>query len=331
MTSHDPDRVPLLGRLVAVLADRHEVAATFAVTVLLEDDSVARPFTTWLANQAGVGLPEQLTYRCELALDGGRVDVAGEDGDTVRVACEAKFGALLESGQLADYAGAAPEALVVVLVPENRRDEAQRALDPVVADRSRSGVVLTWEQVCDALVDAGADACDVAQLRALCRAAASVDVAALREGDLGAGRDHRLDDLDRIAEQVTQQLHDLLGARRVNPTGRWGGGFIGKYRFVEPTGSRGVTFAVGVRAHEQAPDTPFWMRWHRDTGRDAGVVDAIEERLRQHNQTATREEDHGHLWMPLHPPLGVGGQEIVRQLVDQARKLHEITRPAIGC
>lgn len=331
MTTPNPDRVPLLGRLIPRLADRHEMTATFALTVLLRDDSVACEFTRWLADRARVVLPEQLTYRWELPLDGGCVDVAGEDVSTVRVACEAKFGAPLGSGQLAHYADAAPEALVVVLVPENRSDEAQQTLDPVVAARSRTGVVVTWEQVCEALADAGADACDVDQLRALCQAAASLDVAALREEDLGAGRDHRLDDLVRIAEQVTQRLHDLLGSGRVNPTGRWGGGFIGEYRYVEPTGCQGVNFAVGVRAHEQAPHTPFWMRWHRDTGRDADVVGAIEERLRQNDQTATRDEDHGHLWMPLHPQLGVGGQEIVRQLVDQARELHEITRPAIGC
>jgi hypothetical protein len=326
--------VPLLGRLIRFVADRHEVMATFAVCVLLEDDGVAGRFTAWLAQQGGVELPAHLTYRAEASLGDGRVDIAGEDGQTMWVVCEAKFGAPLGRAQLAAYADATPRALLVVIVPEPRRSEGQAVLDQVLAERSgRNGVVVSWEQVCDALADAGAGAGDVEQLRALCRASAELDVAPLREEDLGAGRLDRRNDLERIAEQVTLRLHARLSSGRVYPTGEWGGGFTGKYRYVAPIRCGDVNFAVGVRAYDQTFErprrTPFWMRWHRDTGHDTGVTDAIEDALRQAGEDPTRDED-GHLWMPLHPRLGVGGEAIVEQLVGRALELHEITRPPPG-
>jgi hypothetical protein len=137
------------------------------------------------------------------------------------MACEAKFGAPLGGAQLAAYADAAPLALlVVVVVRESRLSEAQEVLGGVPAGRGgRNGVVLSWAQVCDAIADAGAEAGDAEQLRALCRAAAGLDVAPLRDKDLGASRHDRLDDLHRLTEQVPQRLHEHSSTRdRCPPT-----------------------------------------------------------------------------------------------------------------
>jgi hypothetical protein len=78
------------------------------------------------------------------------------------------------------------------------------------------------------------------------------------------------------------------------------------YRYVARTGCRQVNFVTEKRAHEQAFETPFWMCWHRDTGRDAGVLEAVEGALRQAGEAPIR--DQGHVWVSLRPPLGVGGK-----------------------
>lgn len=171
--SDDFSRTPLLGRLVedGPVSGQGEVVATFGLTALLEDDAVGARFTDWLEERGRVALPDTLTYVPEAAVPSGRVDIAGIEDGTWQVICEAKFGEPLTAAQIDSYLADAPGArLLVLLVPEKRRGEAEALSSASYADRAT--LIVSWGEVCDALIECGANECDVAQLRSLCNVAA---------------------------------------------------------------------------------------------------------------------------------------------------------------
>lgn len=312
----------LLGRLVqrGFGAGQLEVMATFALTALLEEEDTARDFTAWLADKGAVSLPADIQYVAEAAVPGGRVDIAGFDAEVMRVVGEAKFDAEITAAQVRHYLQAAPDAqLLVLLVPETRRRETQRVLSSLAADVA--SLVLSWEEVCDGLDATRAARTDVEQFRALCEAATGLEVAPLRQQDMGPKRTARLHDLHAITDRVSATVHHRLNGGRLYPLQRLDAdGFTG-YRYVCPAG-RDVCLAVGVRTYETAPDGPLWLRWHRDTGGRRGV-DGIAHSLTRAGLDPTR--DGGHVWVHLPAPVEIGAQQVVRELTEQVIRAHEAT------
>lgn len=171
--SDEPSRIPLLGRLVehGFGTGQAEVMATFALTALLDDDAVGPQFADWLGKRGGVELPDTMTYVPEARVTSGRIDVAGLEEDGWHVICEAKFGAELTTGQIDSYVADTPGArLLVLLVPETRRREAETLL-ALAAYPDRATLVVSWDELCDALTECGANECDVEQFHSLCNVA----------------------------------------------------------------------------------------------------------------------------------------------------------------
>lgn len=321
--SNEPSRTPLLGRLVehGFGGGRAEVMATFGLTALLDDDAVGPGFTAWLGKHGGVTLPDALTYVPEVPVPSGWVDIAGFEKDAWHVICEAKFGAELTAGQIESYLADAPGAkLLFLLVPENRRREAERLLASVSLG-DLATLVMSWDDVCDALTACEADKCDVEQFRSLCRVAGGLDVAPLRPQDLKEGRQDRLADLRKLVDQASAVLHDHLSSGRLYPTQPADRqGFLSGYRYVctEPN----FCLAVGVRSHDVAPKGPFWLRWHRDTG-GGRSVDSIASALDRAGLQPVWGS--GHVWVHLEVTPDVGTRQVVRELVDQALRAHAAT------
>ena len=330
MTS-EPRR-PLLGSLVTrgFGAGSLEVMATYAVTALLHENAVAASFTQWLAHASGVTIPDSLTFRPEAPLPQGRIDIAGFLGDARIVVIEAKFGAQLTAEQLRYYLDEAGASVLVVLVPDQRRTEACNLLAGLrnrIEELAMASVVLTWDEVCDALDAAGADTCDVEQFRSLCEVAGGLDVSPLSPSDLGVGRDARQADLHRLTDATSARLHELLAEGRLNPQ-RQGDHLFSGYRYVCPTAGYGTCFAVGVRPFDLAPSGPLWLRWHRDTGSHATALRVIESAL-DRGEVTREQDDEGHLYVRLEPLTGVGGQSVVADLVEQVLRIESTVREAL--
>ena len=316
----------LLGALLqhGIVRGQPEVIATRAVVLLLEGRRVAQRLTRWLAQRGGVALADELAYRAESGVaGGGRVDIAASDDTGLQVVLEAKFGAPLGADQLLAYARALDGPLLGVLVPDHRRPQAAAALHAVEAELASmgvTGVVLTWDELMEALETAGADAGDVAQLRSLCAAAGGMDIGHFDRHALEEGRHARLDDLHAICDRVTSRLHLELAGGRVFPFQTRDGDFTG-FRYVCP--QRGAyCFAIGVRSWESAREAPIWMRWHRDTGEVSAAQ--LDERLA--NAGFTSRRDDGHVWVPLKVEPATDAPSIIDDLAAQALRLDAIAR-----
>ena len=172
----------------ASFAGQSEVLCTQGLVHLLGHPDARARFLRQTRSSAAVEVPEELVWRAEIfQQDRGQPDLEGNTADGVPVVkVEAKLDAAFSSGQLRSYveelsARGAGVVVLVVLVPGARIAEATPEISltfEVQGEAPRRPArypriaitVMSWEQVLDALDNAGlpgASACDVAQLNAM--------------------------------------------------------------------------------------------------------------------------------------------------------------------
>lgn len=318
-------------------AGRAETVCTQALAHLLGDPDADAALRALLAERSGVPLPEVLQWQPEfITADGGRVDIAGFQGEAPLVIIEGKLDHTLDAGQLRSYAAAQRQRLagapgvLAVLVPAGRVAEAWEVLGKIDLDAQRAGsavnlsgsppiaaTVVSFDEVLDQIAAKGpADSPamhEVELLRDLVGYYAALDVAPFTDKDLGEGWKARADDWEKIARRTCSQLGHHYGIRPMHagPDGpyRWR-----RYLASSPQSrSLGPNFAVGVRDPLPGHRTPVWLRWHRDTPCFADV-----QRNLQAAGTGVVEVD-GHLWFPLTPLLDHSGLVVVEQIAAAVR------------
>ncbi|KRD41333.1 hypothetical protein ASE38_17145 [Cellulomonas sp. Root930] len=237
-----------------------------------------------------------------------------------RVVVEAKIGHTLDVEQVAAYRHRLPPAggLLVVLVPEARRHEADRILTTyrtLHPDELVHLDVWTYDEVTRALADQLPNSPDVAQFAGLVAASRALDISPLTEDELREDHPGRRDDIWRVVEQASS---GLFGQRL--PAGT--DGYFEIRRFVElaplPTS---LTVGVGRKGRSSVDPQPWaWLRISDGTAY-ARVAQAVLEDL---EPGRTRREDHG-LRAPLRIPPGQWGAV----MIETVRAQIETTSSAI--
>jgi len=293
----------------------------------------ARSAMNALVTGAGLEPGESPSWYAEVrAASGARTDLECWWGEPPlpRVVIEAKLGALLSAGQIADYIpdlirrASGHDALMVVLVPTYRRGEASRVLDEALSICGQPPVraaVWSYDDVLGALTHALPGSGDLEQLRGLVEACEALDVKPFTEEELAAHAEDRRADLVWVMDQATASL--FASGERVLPSGSDAGFSWRRYFEITPGGTN---IAVGLRASSPGRSEASawaWLRIHPATpGADtAGAV------LRGTFSTARTEPDRS-TWLPLDLPAGVAGAAMVARLVEQIGEVISTLREA---
>ena len=286
---------------------------------------------------AGAGLEpgESPSWHAEVrAASGARTDLECWWGDPPlpRVVVEAKIGALLSAGQIADYiagltrriTGGDHGALMAVLVPTYRRGEASRVLGEALSICGQPSIhtaVWSYDDVLGALADVLPGSGDLEQLRGIIEACEALDVEPFTEEELAAHAEDRRADLIRVLDQATVSL--FASGERVLPSGSDADFSWRRYFTVIPGGT---DIAVGLRSSSPGRSEPggawAWLRVHPATP-NADTAGAV---LR--DTFAAQTEADGRTWLPLELPAGVAGTAMVARLVEQIGQVVSTLREA---
>ena len=339
-------RRALLGRLARLgwFARHGEVAATQAMAILLEEPQLRDALLRHLGQMTQTDLHDVRLFESELVHDDrARPDLEGRDGrGRPLVVVEAKFGAALTSGQLHAYLSyqysrldGGDRGALIVLVPSYRTPEAEAVLGTLetqpdewsASTSSVSAAVLTWDDLLavwdDAAQELPADerddvACDLRQLRELCKTMAALDVPPLGLVAAGRGLQERESDLRRLVAEATAGFPGPSG--RLIPIGMEAE--FNFYRRYIPgsSGDPDCYCAVGVVGSLAGHGTPFWIRYHRKTSSFQAVADHImASRL-----AVDARGDGGHIWLPLHVSADRSGTAIVAELLERIEEIRAI-------
>ena len=338
----------LLGHLAQFgsFSAQGELLCTQALAFFLQNETAKDALAEKLATKTGMAVRHDLTWYPEAHCedDSGRADLEGRAPDgTPSVIIEAKLGAPLSAGQLRCYAirlRSCPSGngVLVVLVPEGRVTEAQRAFSEAVGV-SDSGlaspeygsiaiVVLTWDDMFDILQgttgaqgdrELGAFQDMYKVLRGL-RFPRLANLEALRKWRL------RDEFFIRLVEHVTRRLSE---GRNVNPLasepieqeaeGLDPRGYRRRYvcRPLTPGAESNPCFSIGVRDPFEGHDTPIWLRFNRTTAQFPLIRDRLgASRFREQWEIAS-----GDIWIPLVPKLVIQDEELVSDLISQAEAI----------
>ena len=303
--------------------------------MLLEEARLREALVSHIGRAIGAKLDSVVTVLPEVVHDGlARPDLEGQDS-TGRplVVVEAKFGAELTSEQVDAYLtnqevrlDGGVQGAFVLLVPSYRKPEAESLLDALAnqADPpapSVSAGVATWDEWLDVLdqsaqefdpTEREAFRCDVRQLRALCTTMRGVDIPPLGLVAAGVEPDEREDDLRQLVDEVTRRFRFPSGT--LIPIGLETE--FGYYRRYVPGGHEDpdCCCSVGVvSGFAGGEDTPFWLRYHRDT---PGFQEVSARIMASRLATDARGEG-GHIWLPLRVSADRSGAAIVSELADQ--------------
>lgn len=340
-------RHALLGRLAALgwFTQNGEVAATQAVAMLLEEPPLRDALLRRLAQLTGTDLASVASFHAEVVHDDlARPDLEGRDGrGRPLVVIEAKFGARLTTAQLQAYMTylatrleAGVRGVLIVLVPSYREPEAEAVLGGVEihADERDSFAptvaagVLTWDELLRVWDDAAQArpehaedgvGCDLRQLRALCDTMAALDIAPLGlVATGGAGWQDREGDLQRLVDEATAGFRASSG--RLLPLGLERE--FDYYRRYIPGGlpDPDCYCAVGVIGRPADQGTPFWLRYHRETGSYQAVV----SRIMASRYAPDARGDGGHIWLPLRVSADRSGAGIIDELVEQIEEIRTV-------
>lgn len=324
-------RRPLLGSLASTpwLSTQGEVLAVQCVRFLLEDGRCEAALRRLLAARTARDMSSVLEWRAESVQDEGRPDLIGTlvGEQTPRVVLEAKFDHLITGEQIQAYArhlSAHPDPVLtalVLLVPDHRRAEAERALTSWTAEAASGTAVISWDELVESLREAAdGDASlvgDVGQFEALCETYGGRDIRPFTADEV-TGWPARAKDLKVIVDRVTAGL----STERLLPIGseadatQDGRGYYRRYVSGE-RGSEGKWMSIGIRQSRKPHDTPVWLRYHARTE----GLQAVKDRL-QAAAVPVSVAKRGHVYVPLSLPVGVSGVEVVRQLQDQVRQVH---------
>jgi hypothetical protein len=287
-----------------------------------------------LIEGAGLEPGESPSWHAEVrAASGARTDLECWWGEPPlpRVVVEAKLGALLSAGQIADYIpdlirrAGGHEALMVVLVPTYRHGEASLVLGEALSICGQPPVrtaVWSYDDVLGALADVLSGSGDLEQLRGFVEACQALDVKPFTEEELAAHAEDRRADLTRVVDQATVSL--FASGKRVQPSGSDTDFSWRRYLEITPGGAN---IAVGLRAsslgRSEAGGAWAWLRVHPSTP-SADTAGAV---LRDTFPAAQSEAD-GSTWLPLDLPTGVGGAVIMARLVEQIEQVVSSLREA---
>ncbi|WP_214056611.1 hypothetical protein [Nocardioides aquaticus] len=249
-----------------------------------------------------------------------------------RVVVEAKLGHELSVQQVRTYADDlvrrsdvdGQRSLMVVLVPEHRRREAE----DVIAQARRSDnhdllmTVWSYDQVLAALTASLGANPDLEQLRGLIQVSEALDIKPFTQAELDTKCAARHADLVRVVALASSALSNdgrrVLPSRTQDPDFEW-------MRYVEVNPDK-TCIGVGVRRSPEHLGVPswIWVRVHRGTYNAESAGRLLEEVYPGRAALLT----DGTTWMPLTVPVGVGGAAMQQALLDQ---LTEITRVLSHC
>jgi hypothetical protein len=339
-------RQALVGRLAALgwFTQDGEVAATQAVGMLLEEPPLREALLRHLSEVTATDLSSVTSFQAELVHDDlARPDLEGRDGHgRPLLVIEAKFGARLTGAQLQAYTTYLEARLeggiygaLIVLVPSYRGPEAQaildtleiRSVEPDGAAPAVTTTVLTWDDllgVLDAATQGGAHdedgiRCDLRQLRALCRTMAALDIPPLGlVATGGGGVQDREADLQRLIDEATSGFR--LPSGRLLPLALERE--FDYYRRYIPGGlpDSDCYCSVGVLGGLADPGTPFWLRYHRDTG----SYQAVASRIMASRYASDARGDGGHTWLPLRVSADRSGVGLVDELLGQIEAIRTV-------
>lgn len=332
------ERPSLLGRLVyelSWLTRQGEPTATRALAVMLEEPLLKASTLDWLGEKTGQDLSTVRKFEAErIHDDARRTDLEGLDSrERPVLIVEAKFGAAFGMGQLRDYFQDQTQRLeqsdgaLVLLVPENRRAEAQRLLDVEAGTHSIGTAVVTWGEWFDSWDHAVAKepagvrsiAADLTQLRDMAASLGGFILEPLAQASFGAAWRDREGDLRDIVGQVTLALNDSSGWL---PPITHSSGFD-PARYV-PVGNGGSWLAVGVasRFADEGTSPPIWVRFHKRTP----GFSAIKKKILASDYHERARLDDGHVWLPLRVDPGLAGPDLVSDLVHQVRAIQLVAQ-----
>lgn len=331
-------RRPILGRLAELgwFSQSGEVAATYALSVLLEETVLRVAFLDWLGRRTATDLTSVTWLRTEHAHeDGTRFDIEGLDSDVQPLlVVEAKFNAPLTIHQVRSYLEHQARSLrgstggcFVLLVPETRVGEAESVLG-AARQLEREGLpasriadaVISWDRLMELLQDAVRDlpataeslAADLVQMGALCRALSNLVIPPVNNE---YWRD-REEDLRKIIDQVTAQFSGSNGHGLPMVKGD---GFYGPYRYFHsgyPARNSAASFGLAKGFSDRA-ETALWLRFHKRTPSFAKIRDRImSSPFGEHARN-----DQGHLWLPIEVPPDAAGPALVAHLVAQIKRI----------
>jgi hypothetical protein len=306
-----------------------EVAVTRSIVYCLSLPGGSHALDGLIA-ATGVVPGDKISWRAEaIATTGVRPDIEGWWGDppVPRVVIEAKLGHDLTGQQIADYVAnlSEDEALVVVLVPEYRRREAEAILRAVTESQDwpgpqTQGTVWSYYDVMQALV-AAVDHRDVQQLGGLVEACEAMDIKPLEPKDLLNSENRRVADIQAVLDQATSTFFE---GRRTYP-GDSDRHFAWR-RYVEVL-PEWTHIAVGIRlANAPAARLWAWVRVHAST---PGATAAGEVLRRMWPETTARDRE-GNCWLSLSLPVGVSGATMVREVTTQIDAVLSALRAEVG-
>ena len=337
VSPRQPER--LLGVLaVAGLVRTPEVAVTRALAWLAGRRHVADGLAA-MVKRSGLSVESEWLWLAEVrAEDGTRTDLECVDAESSApvVVVEAKLAAAMTSEQLRHYAANQRRRLfaagwdcgvLAVLVPAHRRGEAEQKLtqaleipDDAIEESGETvtlrGAVWSFDELLEAISSGESDDPDVTQLAELIAVQAALDVPPLRQHERVRPDDPRRRDLWLIADRVSAAISPA--GSRLFPSGKDADFEWRRYVELSPGGTN---IAIGVRWHvgDDKPDeltSLLWLRVHRDTAN----AEIAAQRLARHYPNTIRDH-HGHTWLALDVPTGVGGAEVVAALIAQVERI----------
>jgi hypothetical protein len=296
----------------------------------------ARPAMNAMIAGAGLEPGEDLSWYAEVrAASGARTDLECWWGQPPlpRVVVEAKIGAPLAAGQIADYiadltrrvSGGDRDVLVVILVPPYRRGEAALVLDQALSMCGQPPIrtaVWSYDDVLGALADVLPGSGDLEQLRGFVEACEAVDVKPFTEDELAARAEDRRADLARVLDQATVSF--FASSERVLPSGSDADFSWRRYLEITPGGTN---IAIGLRTSNPGRSATggawAWLRVHPSTpGADTAGA------LLRDTFPAARSEADGCTWLPLIVPAGAAGAAMAARLVEQIEQVVSALREA---
>ncbi len=334
----------ILGAFASRVSGGGEVFTVAALKWVIDDPDLETAFREFISSQAGVDAGAPCDWLLEATQDDSdRPDMeARRDGLPV-MKVEAKLGAPVGPDQVMSYARdqreriSAVEAsgLVALLVPENRRVEANNVFDacdagPRISARAVSlstrqvGVVISWEEVLDHLADhaTGQRVDDIRQLQDLYRELVSLRIAPILPDDLGENWENRRREFSEISYTLTSRLakEHLPPETKLPPIDDEQGYWRRRYVCID-----GSCFSIGLRhpPENSGADTPLWLRFNRHTKDFNEVLDRL-----QHSRFAPALHlDGENLWLPLHPPEYLSDDPLIDALQLDANEILAVAWP----
>jgi PD-(D/E)XK nuclease superfamily len=346
----------LLGYLVRFgsFSMQAELLCTQGLAYLLQEHEDARSaLAKEVEARTGVRIGNSVTWKAEaLQDDKGRVDLEACTADGVPVVkIEAKLGAELTHNQLQSYLANLRkrnrnEAALLVLVPKSRTEEAVGVTAGAfelsgtgpwrVTDGHPVGIaVISWDELFAAL-HPGQDErfrYELEQLQAMYRGLSGGYIAPLASEEEIRQWTARATDFFNLVDQVTRKLtkhhrilpllSEPLDTRDLpEETSEEREQMVYRLRYVCPLDNNPAScYSIGVRHSFANYVTPFWMRFHKDTGDFRSIRQRIEASSLQWLESG------GHIWIPLQiwepleVPQEVSGEQMVQRLADQAEKI----------